>query len=235
LRFRRTQARNLFHRYRTIDIVTAYKTIVARAKNGDLISGGHIDFPSVRRNIERNLKMIVMFRDPAERCRSEYNYCRKTYFRKPALSRLDASIIHRMAGTLDFDSYLDFLLGQAYVYGNLASRYIGWDGSEALSDLCARDVFHSGVLERSQEFVHGLAAKVGMPFDFPHENKTGAGGVTRPTRSQRRRIEKLYPLDYTLYEWRIAQLDGDVEEQKASTPRSRVGVTPYPVFPSISV
>lgn len=224
LRFRRTRARNLFRRYRTFDIAGVYKTIETHAANGDLIVGGHVDFPSVRENIERRLKMIVMFRDPAERCRSEYHYCRKTYFQKPPLSRLDASLLHKMAGTRDFDSYLDFLLSQAPVYANLASRYIGWDGTEDLSRLFARDVFHSGVLERSEDFVRGLSAKTGVPVTFPHENRTGKTGAAKLTAGQRRKIERLYPLDFALYEWQLARLNEETEECSV---RGRAAAAPF--------
>ncbi len=205
-RFRRTRARNLRRRYGTSDIATVYKLIENDASEGDLIVGGHIDFPSLRRNIGRSLKMIVMLRDPAERSRSEYNYCRQAYFCKPAMSRIDATIIHKTAGRYDFDGYLDFMLAHAPAYANLAARYIGWDGTEDLSRLFARDVFHSGVLERGDIFARDLVEKLQIPVSFPHDNRTVKNRVSHFTLAQTRKIEKLYPLDFALYEWQLAHL-----------------------------
>jgi len=205
-RFHRTRARNLRRCYHTSDIGSVYKLIEKDAAEGDLIVGGHIDFSSVRQNVGRKLKMIVMFRDPAERSRSEYNYCRQAYFRKQAMSRFDATIMHKTAGRCDFDAYLDFMLDHAPAYANLAARYVGWDGNEDLSRLFARDVFHSGVLERSDIFACALAEKLQRPVSFPHDNRTGKNRVPHFTTAQRRKVEQLYPLDFALYEWQMAHL-----------------------------
>lgn len=220
LRFYRSQTRNLFPHYLTSSIATAYEIIDRKALEGDLISGGHIDFASVRDNIGRPLKMITLFRNPVERCRSEYEYCRRTYSSKPYLSRFDASIKHQMAASYDFHGYVDFLLEHAETYGNLAARYVGWDGREALDGYFARHVFHSGVLENSDAFVRGLVDKMGIPPLFPHDNKsmprtTAIGTV------ERAKIERLYPRDFELYGWQLAELE---KAQKRATPQVNVGL-----------
>ena len=131
--------------------------------------------------------MIVMFRDPTGRSRSEYNYYRQAFFRKQAMSRFDATIMHKTAGRCDFDAYLDFMLDHTPAYANLAARYIGWDGNEDLSRLFARDVFHSGVLERSDVFARTLVEKLHRPVSFPHDNRTGKNRVPHVTSAQRRK------------------------------------------------
>jgi Sulfotransferase family len=216
-RFHRTRARNLRRWYHTSDIVSVYKSIEKEAAEGDLIVGGHIDFSSVRQNVARKLKMIVMFRDPAERSRSEYNYCRQAYFRKQAMSRFDATIMHKTAGRCDFDAYLDFMLDHAPAYANLAARYIGWDGNEDLSRLFARDVFHSGVLERSDVFARALVEKLQRPVSFPHDNRTGKNRVRHFTSAQRRKVEQLYPLDFALYEWQLAHLGEGISARSGAS------------------
>jgi len=109
--------------------------------------------------------------------------------------------------TGDFDAYLDFMLDHRPAYANLAARYIGWDGNEDLSRLFARDVFHSGVLERSDIFARALVEKLRRPVSFPHDNRTGRNRVPHFTSAQRRKTEQLYPLDFALYEWQLARLE----------------------------
>jgi hypothetical protein len=219
-RFRRSQAQNLFAHYRTFDMAKACASIERWALDGDLILGGHVDFPFLLERIARPVKMITLFREPGTRCRSEYDYCRAGYHGKSALSRLDTTIKHRMAARYSFDGYLDFLLDRADSYGNLAARYVGWDGREALDRFFARCVFHSGVLEQSDVFARGLAAKMKMPLAFPHENRSKA---TTPdlAAAQRAKIEQLYPLDFLLYEWQLAALEEDRPEQTEGLQRQQ--------------
>jgi len=205
LRFRRSQAQNLFEHYRTFDIAKAYSIIGKDALDGDLVLGGHVDFPSVRNAIGRPVKMITLFRDPAARCRSEYDYCRTGYRVKSPLSRLDSTIKHRMAARLNFEGYLDFLLEHAESYGNLAARYVGWDWHEPLEGFFRRSVFHSGVLELSEIFARGLSRKLGRPLAFPHENRT-ASSATPIGAAERSKIERLYPRDFLLYEWQLSAI-----------------------------
>jgi len=215
LRFRRSQARSLRSEYQTTDFVEACRLIGRRAADGDLISGGHIDFPSIRAHIGRPVKMITLLRDPLARCRSEYNYCRQAYQKKAAISRIDMTIKHRMAGRFSFSGYLDFLLEHAEIYGNLAARYIGWDGDQRVADYFAEHVFHAGVLEDSVGFAHGLVRKMGKPVLFPHENRTILR-IASAGAAERSKIERLYPLDMTLFEWQLLHYD----EEEGSGPEA---------------
>jgi hypothetical protein len=205
-RFHRSQMRNLLTHYRTTNLQSAYRTIASWARDGDLISGGHIDFPSVRDNLGRPVKMITLFRNPAARCRSEYNYLRDTYLMRPSLSRLDAGIRQKIAARFSFDGYLDFLVEHANAYGDLAARYVGWDGVAPLDAFFAQHVFHSGVLEEPGAFVQGLSRKLGLPLPlhFPHDNKSRIDAA-RGDWSERAKIERLYPRDFQLYEWQVRQ------------------------------
>jgi hypothetical protein len=204
IRFCRSQIRNLITHYRTTNVEEAYRYIASSALDGDLICGGHIDFPSVRDNLGRPVKMITLFRNPVARCRSEYNYLRHTYFMKPALSRLDAGIRQRTAARFSFQGYLDFLLEHAHAYGDLAARYVGWDGVAPLDEFFARYVFHSGVLEDRAGFAQGLSLKMGLPPYFPHDNKSRNRAATIGW-PERAKIERLYPRDFQLYEWHVRQ------------------------------
>jgi hypothetical protein len=201
----------LLAHYRTTNIGKAFRHIARLARDGDLISGGHIDFPSVRRHIGRPIKMITLFRNPIARARSEYNYCRQAYLMKSAVSRLDMSIKHRMAGRFSFRDYLDYLSERPDAYGNIAARYIGWDGHQNLDEFFAQHVFHSGVLEDNAAFASEFARKIGKPSAFPHRNKSTLGAAIVGTR-ERAKIEQLYPWDFQVFEWQLAQL------RKAATP-----------------
>lgn len=200
LRFYRSRFRNLFRHYRTFAIADAFGCISRDAKPGDLVMGGHIDFATVAREIARPLQIITLLREPLARARSEYDYMRRGYLKKPPLSRFDASVLHKAAGRYDFDSYLDYLLAHRAVYGDVACRYLGWNGDEDLARFFAANVFHCGVLERSAEFEQGLSEKLGLAFALPHENRVA---VERPTltRAQGARLEAVYPRDCELYDW----------------------------------
>jgi Sulfotransferase domain len=200
-RFARSRLRNLLARYRVFDIADACEIIDAQAANGDLIEGGHIDFGAARAHIGRPLKMITLFRDPAQRSLSEYNYARQVYERRNPLRRFTAALMPKMAGTRDFDGFLDFMDEHRAVYGNIASRYIGWDGDEKLGSYFARNVFHAGLLEQRDRFARELSEKTGKPLAFPHENSTTRRTETAITAAQRAKIERIYARDITLYEW----------------------------------
>jgi|SRR5579871_507235 len=200
LRFLRARCQNLSRHYGTVSLRAVWARIERDARPGDLLMGGHVDFRTAAAHLVRALKIITLMRDPVERAQSEYAYMRRGYARKPLLNRFDASVLHKRAGRLDFDSYLDFLFAHRAVYGDIACQYIGWDGVENLADFCARNVFHWGVIERSSEFATGLCRKFGRPFTLPMENRTN-GQRPAITGRQRTLLEQIYSRDLNLYEW----------------------------------
>lgn len=204
-RFRRTRARNLMRRYGTPSVETVFARIAAQAAPGDLIDGGHIDFPTVRVQVQP-LRMITILRHPVDRVSSEYRYARAGYLRKNIFSRLDAALNAKMAARHDFDGYLDFLLDHAESYGNIASRCVGWDGVADLRAYFSQNMFHSGLLEESARYTRVLGEKLGLALSFPHTNRSGKSDPVSPTTAQRARIERLYARDMQLYEWQRANL-----------------------------
>ncbi|HWE05084.1 MAG TPA: hypothetical protein VG274_00140 [Rhizomicrobium sp.] len=200
LRFWRARFQNLFRHYRTFSMRAPFERINRDAAPGDLVMGGHIDFRTAQAAIARPLKIITLLREPVVRARSEYDYLRRKYLRKPRLNRFDASILHKAAGRYDFDSFLDFLSEHQSVYGDIACRYVGWDGQEDLAGFFTRYIFHSGVLERSDEFAHAIAEKLGRPFSLPHENRD-TKERSPVTGAQRAKLERIYARDILLHEW----------------------------------
>ena len=206
LRFVRTRARNLLMHYRTASIRKAFDIISSWAADGDLLAGGHIDFHSVRNHIDRKVQMITIFREPEKRVRSEYNYSRLCYLDRGPFRRFDSGMRHKAAGKYDFDGFLDFLLDNRQLYGDVAARYVGWDGQENLDEFFARNVFHSGVLEQSDAFEKGLSDKMGVNVSFPHKNRTKKNHESGVTAAQRSKIEQIYSRDFALYEWQLAHV-----------------------------
>ena len=198
LRFLRARVQNLSRHYNTVSMRAVWARIDREAHSGDLLMGGHADFRTVSTSIHRPLKMIALLREPVARARSEYDYMRQAYARKPWLNRFDASVLHKRAGRLDFDSYLDFLFAHREIYGDIASQYLGWNGADDLAQSFGRHVFHCGVLERSEHFARGLAEKLGRPFALPAENRT-AGARSDLTVRQRSLVEQIYSRDIDLY------------------------------------
>jgi hypothetical protein len=200
LRFLRARYRNLFRHYRSVSMGNAWARINRESAPGDLLMGGHVDFLTARTHIEHPLAIITLLREPLARARSEYDYMRRGQLRKSPLRRFDSSVLHKAAGRYDFDSYLDYLFDRRHIYGDIACRYLGWDGSAKLPEFFARNVFHCGVLERSREFAAGLAEKLARPFSLPHGNRDP---TDRPeiTPAQRGKLERIYPGDLVIYDW----------------------------------
>jgi hypothetical protein len=200
LRFLRARCQNLSRHYGTMSMRALWARIEREAKAGDLLMGGHVDFRTASAYVKRPLKIITLLREPIIRARSEYDYMRRGFLRKPKLSRFDASVLHKRAGRLDFDSYLDFLFAHRDIYGDIAAQYIGWNGTDDLAELFARNVFHCGVLEECEEFARGLSEKLGRPFTLPIENRTH-GERPEITNRQRALLEQIYGRDIALYDW----------------------------------
>jgi hypothetical protein len=200
LRFWRSRFQNLFRHYRHFSMRAACERIAREAPEGDLVMGGHIDFQTANGLIARRLKIITLLREPTTRVHSEYDYLRRNYLRKPRLNRFDASVLHKAAARYDFDAFLDFLSAHQGVYGDIACRYMGWDGVEDLPAFFSRHVFHCGILERSDEYARRLAEKLGRPFSLPHENREVSERAPI-TFAQRAKLERIYARDLVLYEW----------------------------------
>jgi hypothetical protein len=200
-RFIRSRTQNLLKHYRTPRLSRAFEIISHRAAPGDLIDGGHIDFASVKAGVTRDLKMINTVRDPAERCRSVYNYARMAYHAKPRLARLDAGVMPKTAARYSFDGFVDFLLDRRVQYGDIACRYIGCANPEDFREYFSRNVFLAGVLEEKNVFAKRLSDMLGKALRFPHENQTQKPAIATISRSQRARIEQIYPGDFALHEW----------------------------------
>lgn len=200
LRFLRARFQNLSRHYGTASMRAAWARIDRDARPGDLLMGGHVDFKTASANVHRPLMIIALLREPVARAQSEYEYMRFGYGRKAWINRFDASVLHKRAGRLDFDSYVDFLFAHLGIYGNIASQYVGWNGVDGLAEFFAQNVFHCGVLERSDDFAHTLSQKLGRPFALPIENRT-TGERPAITARQRSLIEQIYSCDTVLYNW----------------------------------
>jgi len=200
LRFLRARYQNLSRHYGRASMRSMWARIEREAQSGDLLMGGHVDFRTASAHLSRPLKIITLLREPIARARSEYDYMRRGYARKLRLNRFDASILHKRAGRLDFDSYLDFLFAHRGVYGDIASQYIGWNGVDDLAEFLGRNVFHCGALERSDDFARGLSEKLGRPLVLPMENRT-SGERPEITSRQRALLEQIYARDIVLYDW----------------------------------
>lgn len=200
LRFLRARFQNLSRHYGTVSMRAVWSRIDREAEPGDLLMGGHVDFRTASGSIRRPLKIVTLLREPIARAQSEYVYMRRGYARKPRLNRFDASVLHKRAGRLDFDSYLDFLFTHRAIYGDIASQYLGWNGADDLAEFFAARVFHCGVLDRSEDFARTLSQKLGRPFALPVENRS-AGERPEITARQRSLLEQIYARDIVMYNW----------------------------------
>ena len=199
-RYIRAQRNNLHAAYGTGRLDDAFDVIRATIRGGDLIGGGHIDFLCVSRALRRPVKIITLMRNPYQRSLSEYRYARANQLGKPRLSRFDAHAVALMAAKYDFEGYLDFLTEHRDIYGDIASRFLGFDGVDP-ADFFQRNVFHAGILELANEFARGLAAKTGRVGGFPHLNETGGSKLAELSQTARRKIAQLYERDFVLFDW----------------------------------
>jgi hypothetical protein len=205
-RFRRAVRRALRGNYGDPRMAKALETIGAQARPGDLISGGHFDYVSVKAALPIPARIITILRDPVDRCVSEYNYARAGYLRRGFLQQIDSKAQAKIAARYSLVGYLDYLLERREAYGDLASRLLGWDGAEPLKAYFAANVFHAGVLEESADFAYGLSEKLGKPINFPWDNSTLVREADGADAEARRRIEQLYPRDIALYEHQLTEV-----------------------------
>jgi hypothetical protein len=225
-RFERARKGNLRLHYGDPRLDRALAVINAEARPGDLICGGHFDLAFARAAIAAPVKAVSLMRDPVARCVSEYNYARQNHLRHNLLRRLDAKTLPKIAARYSLAGYLDYLLERREAYGDIACRYLGWDGAEPVSVFLSRWVFHAGVLEDAAGFAFGLSEKLARPVALPWDNSTltrEAGGADA---AARRRIEQLYARDFTLYEHLAARSAraGRRPSQRAA-PEAAVGRT----------
>ena len=202
-RFRRARAGNLLTHYGSRRMSRALAVVKAEARAGDLIYGGHFDFNFARQALGRPVKIITMLRNPVERVVSEYNYARHNHLRRNPIQRIDSKLQAKIAARYSLIGYLDWLLERREVYGDLASRILGWDGAQSLDDFFRANVFHAGVLEDTPGFARGLSEKLGRTVDFPWANATLGRSERGACAEARTRLERLYPRDFELYEHQL--------------------------------
>jgi len=203
LRFRRSQARNLMEHYGTRSLAHALRQVDRESAPGDLLIGGHADFRTLSHHLSMPLKIVTILRNPLDRCRSEYHYSRSNFFRKSPLTRIDSSVLPRMAAKADFDSYIDFLFDHREIYGNIATAYLGLQPWEEIGRFFQRHVFHAGVLEENAAFSRALGEKLGAEVQFPHLNISGSAEHVAIGTRARRKIELLYARDFEIYEFLV--------------------------------
>jgi hypothetical protein len=192
---------NLRHFRAPISLHAALGRVEKLARPFDVITGGHLDFPTLSRRLSLPVKMIALVRDPATRALSDYNYARAGHARKRWFQRFDAAVAAKAAYKYSFLGYLDFLLDNKETFGDIASRYLGVEAATHIPDHLAAHAFHIGRLEELENFVAGLREKTGTRADFPHINKTTQKTATVIGFVERRKIHDLYAKDYELYEW----------------------------------
>lgn len=178
----------------------AVAAINAEARPGDLVVGGHFDLAFARQAIDRPTRAITILRDPAARCVSEYDSFRQAHQDPAAARRRGADPRVKVAAERSLTGYLDYLVEHGYAYGDVASRCLGWDGTEPLAGYFERNVFHAGVLEKASAFADGLAEKLGRPVAFPWVNSGLGRTADGADPEARRRMERLYARDFELYE-----------------------------------
>lgn len=216
LRFRRSQVRNLIAHYGTPSLECAFRHIEKKAADGDLLSGGHIDFRTVFWHLTREVRIVTILRNPYDRCRSEYYYARQNQLAKQPLTRLDSSTIPLVAAKFDFGSFVDFLLDHRDVYGDISAAYLGILPCTDIDAFFRRHVFHAGVLERSDQFARALGDKLGTHVQFPHLNASGSEQQVPLTAATKRKLDLLYGFDFAIYEYLL-----NSTQQRAARVRQR--------------
>jgi hypothetical protein len=194
----RSQTQNLRARQGVWTLDEAFRKIDAAARPGDLLQGGHFDHATAAAGLTLPVKSIVMLREPAERSRSEYNYARQGFLKRPPWSRFDAHLVAQAAGRYDFAGFLDYQLDHAEVFGDLVSGYLGWRPGQSY-EAFRETVWCWGVLDGAAAFTARLSALTGKPLEMPRHNVTARVEQTEVSAAERARIERLYARDLELY------------------------------------
>lgn len=216
LRFVRARRGGLIQHYGDPRLPNALAAINAQAEPGDLVLGGHFDLAFAKGALTRPVKAVTLLRDPVARCVSEYNYSRQNHLARGVFKRLDSKLQPKIAARYSLVGYLDYLIERREAYGDLASRYLGWDGETPLARHFEADIFHAGVLEDASTFVLGLSEKLGRPVALPWANSTLERAAPQADAEARRRIETLYARDFELYEYVRAESDRTARALKSS-------------------
>lgn len=201
LRHARHVTRLVLRDHGTLSLTSVFDKINAMQPQATMVTGGHIDFDACRTRIAHRLKMITIVRNPIDRSVSEYAYARAGFTRKPAHTKFDASLTAKAAGRYSYEGFLDFLIERSDAFGDITSRYLGWDGLRDLDAYFAENVFHFGVVDDLRSFAAGLARKTGHAVRMEHLN-TGPSVLESALKGgERSKLERLYPKDFELYDW----------------------------------
>ena len=171
------------------------------APPGSILTGGHFDFPTLHANFKQPVKIVSLLRDPVRRALAEYNYLRDGYSRKFSLWQLSAGALASTAGRYSFAGFVDFLMENRKVYGNIACRYLGVENPAAIRQHFADHVYHVGCVEDPQRFAAAFKKKTGRDVPLGHENRTKKITIDTVPQAERAKLEQLYEHDYSLYEY----------------------------------
>lgn len=199
VRLWRSQRQNLMQKLGTVSLAAAFAKIEAEAQPGDLIAGGHSDQGFVRWRLSKPVRFVTLLRDPVERAVSDYHYARAGYLKKKPWQRFDAHLLAGVAGTRDFSGFLDFQLEYEAVFANPATTFLGWR-DEPLDAFLAHNLWDWATLETAEKLAARIAERLDRPALFGRHNQSEAAGRAQVAADDRRKIERLCPRDYALFE-----------------------------------
>ena len=199
LRLARRRLRHLRRLFGTTSMDQAWRTVAARARPGDVVTG-HIRFGDavLPGFVERNISLV---REPVARALSQYNYSREGFAKRGGLQRF----LHRgplqAASRYDFSGYLSYLDEHRAAYGDVAVRYVC--GDTPMGDPLAfirRHYFHIGTLENLDTCLGSLGRKLGVTVAARRDNVTTRQDATGLRATDRPVFERVFGGDIALYE-----------------------------------
>jgi len=199
LRFMRQEKRKLMRRHQTISLDKALRRIATDSNDGDIIGGGHVCLSTLK-EIQAEIKLITLLRDPAARLLSEYNYSHNQYHKRFILNRVDTSFSKKMAAKHDLDRYVSIMLEHKGQIGNIACQLLNIDESSEIERRLNEDLFHFGVLEDMSGFINKLSEKCGRQLRTVERNVTRKRAADKIDKETLAKIERLNDLDFELYE-----------------------------------